>query len=292
MEDIIKYKNSFSTEAKLGFIGCGNMAFSIVKGLLQSKLFEANEIIVSGTRDESFERLKSLGKINTTKNNNEVVRAAAIIFLCVKPAHLDAVAISLKKNFLNPDEIDLSNLNKTLVSILAGTSLNTLREAIPNFGSYIRVMPNTPLQVGAGCSAITIFNASLDLLNSYNAVKAIFCSLGLVDVLDESKFHAITALSGSGPAYVYIIIDALSDAGVKQGLPRDIATRFAAQTLLGASKTVLESSFHVGQLKDQVTSSGGTTIHAIHELEKGGIRNTLFNAIEAATKRSKEMSEN
>jgi pyrroline-5-carboxylate reductase len=113
----------------------------------------------------------------------------------------------------------------------------------------------------------------------------------LVLIIDDSVIKS-TLFSGSGPAYVYIMIDALSDAGVKQGLPRDIATRFAAQTLFGASKTVLESGIHVGQLKDQVTSSGGTTIHAIHELEKGGIRNTLINCVEAATLRSMEMSQN
>jgi pyrroline-5-carboxylate reductase len=112
----------------------------------------------------------------------------------------------------------------------------------------------------------------------------------VVEVIEESKFHAITGLSGSGPAYIYIMIEALSDAGVKQGLPRDLATKFAAQTVYGASKTILETGLHPGQAKDQVTSAGGTTIYGVHELEKGRIRDTLINAVEAATKRSMELS--
>jgi pyrroline-5-carboxylate reductase len=235
-----------------------------------------------------------LGDISTVLSNYEVIKAASVVFLCVKPGCLDAVASSLtiKEHYANPDDCHTGNLQNTLVSILAGTSLRDVKKAIPMFKTYVRAMPNTALQAQAGCTAITkldgISNDIIDL--NYKVVKAIFGSIGTVDVIDEDKFHAITAVSGSGVAYVYIMIEAMSDAGVKQGLPRDIATKFAAQTFLGASKTVLESGFHCGQLKDQVTSAGGTTIHAIHELERGGIRNTLFNAVEAATKRSKEMS--
>ncbi|CAG9807231.1 unnamed protein product [Chironomus riparius] len=300
MESIKNYKYKYGELAKIGFIGSGNMAFAICKGILESKLFTANEILISGRSTTDFTRWESFG-IKKTLDNNEIVNSCPIVFLCVKPNCLEDVGESLLKNYDEDAETYCErNFCSTLVSILAGTSVNAVKKAVPIFNSYVRAMPNTPLQVMAGCTALTKptlgvgtyrnskFNVDIDL--HFKVIETIFSSLGIAEVVDESKFDAVTAVSGSGPAYVYIMIDALSDAGVKQGLPRDIATKFAAQTLFGASKTVLESGIHPGALKDQVTSSGGTTIFAIHELEKGGIRNTLINAVEAATLRSKEMS--
>lgn len=273
----------------LGFIGCGNMAKAIVSGLIKSKLFEGSEIIVSGTRQESLEKWKDLN-VKTTLRNEEVVMKSKIIFLCVKPNVLPKVAADLYEL----KDTDVNFCKKTLVSILAGVSVESLKETFKSHLkniNYIRAMPNTPLMVCAGATAITPVGKPLgDSYMNFEVIKIIFGSLGVVEVVEESKFHAITGLSGSGPAYIYIMIEALSDAGVKQGLPRDLATKFAAQTVYGASKTLLETGIHPGQAKDQVTSAGGTTIYAVHELEKGRIRDTLINAVEAATKRSMELS--
>lgn len=280
-----------SGEFPIGFIGCGNMAMAIVSGLLKKNLFNPHEILVSGPSDKSLDNWRMMDVV-TTCDNREVLSKCRLIVLCVKPNVLNDII----KEDVEPMDVHVINWNKkTLVSILAGTTLETLRSSFKKLNglNIIRVMPNTPLMSGAGATAITNDERkSHESIINFNVIKGIFKALGIVEVIDESKFHAITGLSGSGPAYVYVMIEALSDAGVKQGLPRELATRFAAQTLFGASKTVLESGFHTGQLKDQVTSPGGTTIHGLHELEKGSIRDTLINAVEAATQRSKEISKN
>lgn len=271
-----------------GFIGCGNMAMAIVSGLIKAKMFSGSEIIVSATKEESFKRWEHLN-VNTTLDNNFLIASCRIIFLSVKPNALSDVVKGLKelretKSYFH---------RQTLVSILAGTSIETLKDAFQDLEglNYIRAMPNTPLMVCAGATAITRDEGtSSDSHENFAIIRIIFNLLGVVEVVDESKFHAITGLSGSGPAYVYIMIEALSDAGVKQGLPRDLATKFAAQTVYGAAKTILDTGIHTGQAKDQVTSAGGTTIHGVHELEKGRIRDTLINTVEAATKRSMEMA--
>lgn len=272
----------------LGFIGCGNMSKAIVSGLIESKMFEGKEILISGTRKESFESWKHLN-VETTLDNRILVEKCRIIFLCVKPNALKSVAQSL--GLLNV--IEEVFRNKTIVSILAGTSIEQLKNtlSIRSIDNFVRAMPNTPLMVGAGATALTQNESeTLDSKQNFAMIITIFEALGVVEIVEESKFHAITGLSGSGPAYVYAMIEALSDGGVKQGLPRDLATKFAAQTLLGASKMILETGLHTGQAKDQVTSAGGTTIYGVHELEKGRLRDTLMNAVEAATKRSMELA--
>lgn len=287
MESIKEFKDLCSKDSTscCGFIGSGNMATAIIKGIIKSELFEPNQIFASATRPESLEKLKSL-KVNTTLDNRELFDKCRIIFLCVKPNGVKSVA----------DGLGISNADyshKTLVSILAGTTIESLKQAFSGCFqgmNYIRAMPNTPLMVCAGATAVTKDEtSSKDSKLNFQVILKIFQSCGIVEVVDETKLHAITGVSGSGPAYIYIIIEALSDAGVKAGLPRDLATKFAAQTVFGASKTILETGLHPGQAKDQVTSPGGTTIHAVHELEKGRIRDTLINAVEAAAKRSEEL---
>jgi pyrroline-5-carboxylate reductase len=229
------------------------------------------------------------------KNAKEVINSCLIVFLCVKPYALEDVAESLREKDSQkaPESSQLGRKNSTLVSILAGIELKDIKKALPMFDSYMRAMPNTPLQVGAGCTAVTPVIGIKKYETEFNVqvVKEIFGYLGVAEVVEESKLHAITALSGSGPAYAYLFIEALSDAALKQGLPRDLATKFAAQTLYGASKTLLENpSITPSELKNQVTSSGGTTIYGLHELERYGFRNATFMCIEAATNRSREMS--
>lgn len=290
--DVVGEFKKNSGSPKIGFIGNGNMCKAILAGILKSKLFDAKDILVSG-RDESIEKdakIKEFG-VNTTTDNKYLIRSCKIVFLCTKPNALESVSEQLRSRSASVDyENEVSDT--TLVSILAGTSLSTIKEALPMFASYLRAMPNTPLQVGAGCTAITKISGKQNTAALMNAkvVEQIFNQSGIVETVDESKFHAITALSGSGPAYAYIIIEALSDAALKQGLTRDLATKFAAQTLLGASKTLLDTNLNTCVLKNQVTSAGGTTIYGIHELERNGLRNSLFMCIEAATKRSEEMA--
>ena len=273
------------------------MAGAIIQGLIKTKMFEPNEIIVSGTKEKSLEKYKKMN-VNGTLNNKELVHKSRIVFLCVKPNAVGSVASNLKKSSGDIEveyEENNSSSPQTLVSILAGTSVQTLKHAfvgtsVEDF-NIIRAMPNTPSLVGAGATALTLDMArTKDSQLNFLIINEIFKSLGIVEVVEESKFHAITGLSGSGPAYIYIMIEALSDAGVKQGLPRDLATKFAAQTVYGSAKTILETGIHPGQAKDQVTSARGTTIFGVHELEKGRIRDTLINAVEAATKRSIELS--
>jgi pyrroline-5-carboxylate reductase len=300
MESIQEFK-SLCTKSKYhacGFIGGGNLAMAIVKGLIKAKIFDPSEIIVSATKAESLVKWKNL-KVDTTLNNAEIVQRSRIVFLSVKPNGVSSVASSIQKS--RQVEVDYEESHKTteqtLVSILAGISIATLKDAfrgtlVEDF-NFIRAMPNTPLMVCAGATALTQdFANTKDSKLNFLVIQEVFKNLGIVEVVDESKFHAITGLSASGPAYIYIMIEALSDAGVKQGLPRDLATKFAAQTVFGSSKTILETGMHPGQAKDQVTSAGGTTIHGIHELEKGRIRDTLINAVEAATKRSIELAKN
>lgn len=293
-----KYLCKKSGSYSCGFVGAGNMAGAIIEGLIKTKLFEPNEIIVSATKQSSLEKYKKMN-VNTTLNNTDLVIKSRIVFLCVKPNCIMTVASNMKKNSGNfePDYEENNSSPQTLVSILAGTSVETLKNAFE--GTYlegfniIRAMPNTPSIVGAGATALTQDMArSKDSQLNFHVINEIFKSLGIVEVVEESKFHAITGLSGSGPAYIYIIIEALSDAGVKQGLPRDLATKFAAQTVYGSAKTILDTGLHPGQAKDQVTSAAGTTIYGVHELEKGRIRDTLINAVEAATKRSHELAKN
>jgi pyrroline-5-carboxylate reductase len=178
--------------------------------------------------------------------------------------------------------------------LLIGTSIETLRTTL-NIDdiSIIRTMPNVALQVSAGVTAMSNIDRDDDkTFINFHITKTIFAALGVVEVInDEKLFHSIVGLSGSGPAYIFILIEAMSDAGVKQGLTRDMATKFATQTVYGASKMLLETGLHPGKAKDQVASAAGTTIHGIHELEKGAFRNTIINAIEAGAKRSIEMSQ-
>lgn len=290
MDMIKEYKQWCSQDGLFacGFIGCGNMAMAIVSGLINSKVFDGPEIIVSATKEESFKRWEHLN-VKTTLDNDFLLSTSRIIFLCVKPHALKDVVKGLEK--LRQSKANFHR--QTLVSILAGISIETLKDSFQHLEglNYIRAMPNTPLMVCAGATAVTRDEDRTSYSESnFAVIKLIFEQLGVVEIVDESKLHAITGLSGSGPAYVCIMIEALSDAGVKQGLTRDIATKFAAQTVYGAAKTILDTGLHPGQAKDQVTSAGGTTIHGIHELEKGKIRDTLMNAVQAATKRSIEMA--
>ncbi|MDH3973890.1 MAG: pyrroline-5-carboxylate reductase [Deltaproteobacteria bacterium] len=266
---------------RLGFIGAGNMAEAIMRGVLDSGKVKAAEITAG---DSNFERLNVIVEgfgIEGHNKNFEVAKKADIIILAVKPQVMDKVLADIK-NEISGD--------KLVISIAAGVKLKTLAAGLKKGAKIVRVMPNTPALVLAGISAICPGEGIDDA--DKKALFAIFDAIGESVLLDnEGLMDAVTGLSGSGPAFVYTFIEALSDAGVKVGLPRDISTRLAMQTVYGSAKVVKELERHPAELRDMVTSPGGTTIAGMGALEEKGFRAAVISAVEAATKRSKELGE-
>jgi pyrroline-5-carboxylate reductase len=262
----------------IGFLGTGNMAEALIKGLLAAGVVEPKQILGSDPRPERCAELQKRYAIHTTTANADVVRAAEIVVLSVKPQILpkvlEEVAPHLKSSAL-------------VISIAAGVPVSAIEPRLPEGTRVVRTMPNTPALVGAGATAIAAGQHAKD--DDVEATRRIFDAVGMTVVLEESQLDAVTGLSGSGPAYVFLIIEALSDAGVKMGLSRYNAQALAAQTVLGSAKLLIETNEHPGRLKDMVTSPGGTAIAGLHTLEAGGLRTTLINAVEAATNRSREL---
>ncbi|KAI4341236.1 hypothetical protein MLD38_025984 [Melastoma candidum] len=263
---------------KLGFVGAGKLAESIAKGVVQSGVLPPNRIStaihVNTARRDAFE---SFG-VKVLPTNEAVVRDSDVVIFSVKPQVVKGVVTQLKP-FLSKGQL--------LVSVVAGVKLKDLREWAGH-DRFMRVMPNTPAAVGEAASVMSSGGATTE--EDGALISSLFGSIGEVWKAEEKYFDAITALSGSGPAYIFIAIEALADGGVAAGLPRDLALGLASQTVLGAATMVTKMGKHPGQLKDDVASPGGTTIAGIHELEKGGLRGTIMNAVVAATKRAQELS--
>jgi pyrroline-5-carboxylate reductase len=263
---------------RLGFVGCGNMGEALVKGLVEASVVPGDLIIVSDTRNERLAELDRRYGVRCAKSNVELVREADVIVLAVKPQImapvLSEIASSLSRRHL-------------VISIAAGVSTATLRAGAGKDLRLIRVMPNTPALVLEGATAIA---KGKDLeAGDLETAEEIFGAVGKVVVLDEELMDAVTGLSGSGPAYVAVVIESLADGGVKMGLDRVTAMTLATQTVLGAAKLLLETNLHPGALKDMVSSPGGTSIAGIAALEEGGIRTTFIKAVERATLRSREL---
>lgn len=265
---------------KFGFIGGGNISKAICEGMVRKKLISFSQVYVSSATAASLQYWKDKGAFTTTING-EIADEADVIFLAVKP-HILAEAVAQLLQTYTPAKAT----NKLFISVLAGTTLAAIEHILQevNGARVMRVMPNTPLLVGEGCSVYCPGQYVTE--DDINLVKTIFEGSGVCELVPESLISAVGALAGSGPAFIYIIIEAMSDGGVKLGIPRKTSTMFAAQTVLGAAKMVLDTGKHTGVLKEEVTSPGGTTIAGIHELEKGGLRATLMDALEAAAKRS------
>lgn len=270
----------FMIDGRLGFIGGGNMAGALVKGLLHSAAVTPDRIIVSDVSPERLAHLEKTHGIRTTTDNQALVRDSDVIVIAVKPQAIDKVLAQLAGG------VEARHL---VVSVAAGVPVGAIEGNLPSGTRLVRTMPNTAAIVLAGATAIAAGSHSTerDILTT----KAIFEAVGRVVVLDESLLDAVTGLSGSGPAYVMVMIEALADGGVKVGLHRDTALLLAAQTVYGSAKLLLETGEHPGRLKDQVTSPGGTAIAGLHTLEAGGLRRTLIDAVEAATKRAGELGE-
>ena len=262
----------------IGFIGAGNMAEALIRGLVKGGHVEPKKIVASGPRRERLDALRAQYAIDVTTNNRDVVARCGLIVLAVKPQILDKVLREIG------DHVTDGTL---VVSIAAGVDTATIEEAVPAGVRVVRAMPNTPALVSAAATAIAGGKLASD--TDIATVRALFDAVGISVVLDEYHLDAVTGLSGSGPAYIFLILEALADAGVKVGLSRRDAQRLAAQTVMGSAKLLLETDEHPGKLKDMVTSPGGTAIAGLHTLEEGGLRTTLINAVETATKRAREL---
>ncbi|KAK4485500.1 hypothetical protein RD792_008142 [Penstemon davidsonii] len=262
---------------KLGFIGAGKMAESIARGVVKSGLLPASNIRTAHlglTRKTAFE---SFG-VKVFDHNDQVVEDSDVVIFSVKPQVVKNVVLQLRPRLSE---------KQLLVSVVAGVKLKDLQDWAGH-SRFIRVMPNTPAAVGVAASVISLGAAATK--DDGELISKLFGSIGKVWTADEKLFDAVTGLSGSGPAYIYLAIEALADGGVAAGLPRELALGLASQTVLGAASMTANAGKHPGQLKDDVASPGGTTIAGIHELEKAGFRGILMNAVVAAAKRSKELS--
>ena len=265
---------------RVGFIGAGKMATALGRGLVAAGFTSADQIVASDVYPAARQQFAEETKARAVESNAEVVAASQVVILAVKPQQMSGVLEELK------GQVTSQHL---VISIAAGVALKTLIAGLGEQTRLVRVMPNTPFLVGASASGFAIGGAATK--EDATLVEQLLSAVGVAVSVDEKLLDAVTGLSGSGPAYVYQIIEALSDGGVRVGLPRAVATKLAAQTVLGAAKMVLETGEHPGSLKDAVTSPGGTTIAGLHALEKGGLRAALMNAVEAATNRSKELGQ-
>lgn len=264
---------------RLAVIGAGKMGETLISALLRAGEIEASNVIATAGHQPRLDQLKNVFGIATTLDNREAVRGADLVLLCVKPQIAPKVLEELAPD-LNP--------NQLIISIIAG--LTTARIEGQLGGREIpvaRAMPNTPSRIGYGMSAIC--GGRWAKSEQLELARTIFAGLGRALVLDEKYFDAVTGLSASGPAFIYIVIEALAEGGVKVGLPRKVATELAAQTVLGAGHMVLETGDHPALLKDEVTTPAGCTMDGILELEEGGLRVTLIKAIVEATRRAREL---
>jgi len=263
---------------KIGFVGAGNMAGALIKGLLVSKTVVATQIKASDVRPERLDELARDHGISTEKDNAALLAWADVAVLAVKPQIVDQVLSSVGRT-LRPATL--------LISIAAGVPIEAIESRLPDGARVIRTMPNTAAMALAGATAIAPGRHASEA--DIATARKLFDAVGRAVVVDESLLDAVTGLSGSGPAYVMLMVEALADGGVKVGLPRDTALRLATQTVYGSAKLLIETGEHPARLKDMVTSPGGTTIAGLHALEAGALRATLMNAVEAATRRSAEL---
>lgn len=260
---------------RIGFLGAGNMTTALVEGMLRGGVAKAS-LAAYDLNPARMEAMRGLG-IETAEGVRQLAEAVDVTVLAVKPHAADGVLAQLR-----------GAKGKALVSIAAGLTMAQLKAALPDAGGIVRAMPNTPAQIGEGVTALceehTMRKAPFDEL------RRMLDACGRTVLVPERLMEAVTAISGSGPAYAYLFIEALADGGVRQGLPRDVAYTLAAQTVAGAGKMVLETGRHPGELKDAVTSPGGTTIEAVYALEKAGLRAAVQDAVDACARKAAAMA--
>lgn len=262
---------------KIGFIGTGKMGEALIRGIIAAKLIPPSRICASDVDYSKLELLEKQLKIGICRDNCDVLLDSDIIVIAVKPQIIPALLSQIKGSIRK----------QLIVSIAAGVQIGTFESSLPSGTKVVRVMPNIAATVGEAASAISPGSAVTE--EDTAAVSEIFNSIGRSVIIPEQLMDAVTGLSGSGPAYVFMIIEALADGGVHEGLDRSTAKLLAAQTVLGAAKMVLDGGTHTGELRDMVTSPGGTTIRGIRVMEERGVRVALMNAVIAACERSKEL---
>lgn len=263
----------------IGFIGCGNMAKAMINGIVNAKLVSRKDIIASAITKETLKKMKEIYDIQTTLNNIEVAKTADILILAVKPNKYDLVIEEIKE-CIKEDSI--------VVGIAAGINIEYIQKKFNRKLKVVKAMPNTPAMVGEGMTAVSLSKE----INQKEAEEIIniFNSFGKVEIVEENLMDAVTAVSGSSPAYIYMMIEAMADAAVIEGMSRKQAYVFASQSVLGAAKMVLDTGIHPGELKDNVCSPKGTTIEAVATLEKNGFRHAIIEAMRICAKKSREMA--
>jgi pyrroline-5-carboxylate reductase len=266
-------------KVRVAVLGAGKMGGILLQAFLKQNLFAAEQIHATVGHAERALALSTQWGVDVTTNNLEAARQSDLILLGVKPFQVAALVEEIRPALTTA---------KTLISFAAAVKTRAIEDAAEMEIAVVRAMPNTPSALGAGAAALCrgrfVSAAQMEL------AERIFETVGRAVVVDEKHMDAVTGLSGSGPAYIYIIIEALAEAGVKVGLPRDIATELAAQTTFGAAKMVLETGYHPAMLKDAVTTPAGSTIDGIMALEEGGLRVTLIKAVMRATERAKQLA--
>ncbi len=263
---------------RVGFIGAGRMATALAGGLISTGFTSKENIVASDVVAEARNRFAENVSTSVVESNTEVLNRSEIVVLAVKPQQMRAVLADAKPHV---------NSGHLIVSIAAGIPIRTMTDVLGEPTRIARVMPNTPCLVGSGASAYALGGGATK--EDGLTVERMLSTVGISVAVPESLLDAVTGLSGSGPAYVFQVIEALSDGGVLAGLPRDVATQLAAQTVLGAAQMVLQTGEHPGVLKDAVASPGGTTIAGLRALEAGGLRAALIEAVQQATLRSREL---
>ncbi len=262
--------------ARLGFIGAGSMGGALLQGLLAVEWVKPADLVFFDPDPRRQQEMEELG-IEAALDNPEVMHSPVVV-LAVKPQHLFGVLEEIR---------DSAQSWHLMISLVAGVPLSLLEEALP-LSRVIRTMPNTPLLVQAGMTALSPGTRATP--EDLEQALDLFRGVGRAEVVDETHLDVVTALSGSGPAFVAVFLEALSDGAVKMGLPRTLAQEFAAQTLLGTARLLLEKNLHPARLRDLVASPGGTTIHGLHALEQGAFRAAVINAIESATWRAQDIA--
>jgi len=264
-------------QGKIGFLGGGNMAEALIRGLLRTHI-AADTLLVADPSEERRRHLAETYAVAVTDDNCVVMTACDLVVLAIKPQLVTEVLAGCSSAWAE---------RKLLVSILAGVSTAALESGLPGSPRVVRAMPNLPAVVGAGATAIAGGRGATAA--DLETARHLFASVGTVQLVAEGQLDAVTGLSGSGPAYIFTVIEALADGGVQEGLPRDVAQALALQTVLGAAQLVKESGEHTAVLRDRVSSPGGTTIAGIKTLEEKGLRAALMEAVASATRRSREL---
>lgn len=263
---------------KLGFIGCGNMATAMMKGMIENDILSKDEMIGADLSAESIQKVQSELGIQVATDNREVAKAAEVLVLSVKPQFYETVIDEIK---------DIVSETQIVVTIAPGKTLEWLGMQFGKEVKIVRTMPNTPALVGEGITAACCnHNVKQE---EFDYIVSLLKGFGKCEIVPEHLMDVVVSVSGSSPAYVFVLIEAMADAAVADGMPRAQAYEFAAQAVYGSAKMVLETGKHPAELKDMVCSPGGTTIEAVRVLEERGMRSAVFEAMKACTRKAKGM---